>query len=117
LEPQGAEHGLAAGDASSSVAEAEGRLVLANGLPMRRYRPLRPVMVRVGETNRPEAVQMQAGREWLRVITAQGPWLMSGDWWSSDSWEREVWEVAVSDGVLYQLVREKHGWVLDGVFG
>jgi protein ImuB len=52
----------------------------------------------------------------LAITEARGPWLMSGDWWDRHAWQREIWEVAASDGALYQLAHEKHGWVLDGIF-
>jgi protein ImuB len=52
------------------------------------------------------------------VITAcSGPWLVSGDWWGDARWQREVWEVETSDGVLYQLTRHNGQWRLEGVFG
>jgi protein ImuB len=52
------------------------------------------------------------------VITAcSGPWLVSGDWWGDSRWQRELWEVETSDGVLYQLTRHNGEWQLEGVFG
>ncbi|TLD69423.1 DNA polymerase Y family protein [Phragmitibacter flavus] len=102
--------------AEASLPGSEERLLMSNGLPLRRYRPVRPVLVGLDEGGRPEALQVGGGG-WLKVTAAGGPWLVSGDWWNSGAWEREVWEVAVDDGALYQLVREKQGWVLDGLFG
>ncbi len=91
----------------------QGREPVAHGLPLRRFRP--PRMVDVSLNNGcPEAVEL-SGKN-LLVTEARGPWKMSGDWWDRHVWQREVWEVAVSDGALYQLAHEKQGWVLDGIF-
>ena len=87
---------------------------ITHGLPLRWYRPPRAVTVWSRE-GRPAAMQLAVGT--LRIIEAHPPSLLSGDWWDRHSWSREVWEIAASDGALYQLAREKQGWVLDGIFG
>ncbi len=88
---------------------------LTHGLPLRWFRPVRQVKVMV-DRGRPASLQTE-GRT-LFIHEARGPWLLSGDWWDPMPWQREVWEVAASDGTLYQLAKEKgERWVLDGVFG
>jgi protein ImuB len=32
-----------------------------------------------------------------KVVCASGPWRASGDWWRSDGWARDEWDVAVID--------------------
>jgi len=49
------------------------------------------------------------------VITA-GPWRLSGDWWGEDSWQREEWDVALSDGAVYRVYREKDEWLIEGIY-
>jgi len=85
------------------------------GLLLRRFRP--PLCVNAGPGDGPpQWLEMKQKR--LVILAARGPWLLSGDWWEpSAAWEREVWEVQVQDGVIYQLARERTGWVLDGVLG
>jgi protein ImuB len=87
---------------------------VTHGLPLRCFRPPKRISVVLNE-GRPESIQA-FGKD-LPVTEAWGPWRMSGDWWDRHAWAREVWEIATTDGALYQLAREKRGWVLDGTFG
>jgi protein ImuB len=84
------------------------------GLPLRCYRPARPLHVQLREA-RPHTMQ-QAGQSWT-ITGCRGPWLMSGDWWDSQHWQREIWEVETTEGHLFQIAREGETWLLDGVFG
>jgi protein ImuB len=87
---------------------------LVRGLPLSRFRPPRPVNVGLQEGH-PSWVQMHGRR--VGITAWRGPWLLSGDWWDpAAAWEREVWEVQMADRSLYQLAKERSGWVLDGVF-
>jgi hypothetical protein len=52
-----------------------------------------------------------------------GPWRASGGWWidgpaaTGKSWEREEWDVTLSDGATYRLFRERdtEAWFIEGV--
>lgn len=85
-----------------------------HGLPLRWYRPPRLVTVRL---LRGHPAAMQTSEGWIDIHRRNPSFLLSGDWWDRHAWRREVWEVAASDGALYQIAREKQGWVLDGIFG
>ncbi len=52
------------------------------------------------------------------VITAAGPWRTSGNWWAADSWDRDEWDIALSDGALYRVFQERHSgaWFIEGMF-
>lgn len=57
------------------------------------------------------------------VVSASGPWRTSGCWWagsasSSPAWNRDEWDVSLSDGAVYRVFhdRETGGWFIDGVF-
>ncbi len=86
----------------------------ACGLPLRCFRPPRQVNVLLTH-GQPSA--LQSSGQTLFITQARGPWLLSGDWWNPVPWQREIWEIAASDGVLYQLAKEGARWVLDGAFG
>jgi len=86
----------------------------AHGLPLRCFRPSRQVTVLL---RRGQPATLQTGGQTLTITQARGPWLLSGDWWDHAPWQREIWEIAASDGALYQLAKEGSRWVLDGVFG
>jgi protein ImuB len=55
------------------------------------------------------------------VQEAYGPWRKSGDWWSSEVWSREEWDVRATDktgetllGVTHDLLR--HQWQLEALY-
>jgi protein ImuB len=68
-----------------------------------------------------------------KVVQLAGPWRTSGDWWLSDRWARDEWDVAVASGVevknvgghtdpplqvLYRIYRELHSdsWFVEGIY-
>jgi protein ImuB len=67
-----------------------------------------------------------------KVVQFAGPWRTSGDWWRSDNWARDEWDVAVAsragsangepiDGaldILYRVYRELSSgdWFVEGVY-
>jgi protein ImuB len=96
-----------------------GSAVPAPGRPrmisLRRLRPPRPADV-AARGKRPVAVSARpvAGR----VIACAGPWRTSGQWWREEAWARDEWDVALSDGTLCRLVRDRlaNTWSLDGIY-
>ena len=101
----------------------EGIAVASNSpaVALRRFRF--PVAARVRlEAGRP--VRLTTDRRGLsggRVETCAGPWRTSGGWWmeapSSRSWDRDEWDVTVSDGATYRLFRERDAnqWFVEGI--
>lgn len=84
-------------------------------LPLRRLRPSPSVQVSLTH-GRPDSFRQ--GRQQHLITQAEGPWLLSGDWWDTNSrWDKEVWTVQTDDGVLYQLARQNQNWVLEGTLG
>jgi protein ImuB len=53
-----------------------------------------------------------------RVLESAGPWRTSGGWWREDAWSRDEWDVALSDGALYLLYRDRRGgeWFVEGTY-
>src|SRR5580704_9490189 len=47
-----------------------------------------------------------------------GPWRTEGDWWRADAWDRDEFDLALSDGALYRLNfnRQSQKWQLEGVY-
>jgi len=101
-------------------------------MALRRFRFVVPARVQV-EDGRP--VRVTTDRRGLgggRIERAAGPWRTSGDWWNTESggpgrsgesgrentpWDRDEWDVTVSDGATYRLFRERdaNAWFIDGV--
>ena len=95
---------------------------------LRRFRFPIPTRVVVQE-GRP--VRVQTDRQGFTsgaIVEAAGPWRTSGNWWdtpgprlksekANDSWDRDEWDVAMTDGTIYRLVveREVGQWFLEGV--
>jgi protein ImuB len=67
-----------------------------------------------------------------KVVCLAGPWRTSGDWWRSDFWARDEWDVGVESGsriksvgsqvgatqTLYRIYRELRSkeWFVEGVY-
>jgi protein ImuB len=51
-----------------------------------------------------------------KVVDLAGPWRTSGDWWTTDAWSRDEWDIALSDGALYRLYCAPKGWFLEGCY-
>ena len=102
---------------------------------LRRYRFPIPTRVVVQE-GRP--VRVQTDRQGFTsgaIVQAAGPWRTSGNWWDTPGprmkagqqasrpagqqayWDRDEWDVAMTDGTVYRLVveREVGQWFLEGV--
>ena len=56
-----------------------------------------------------------------KVVGTAGPWRTTGDWWRTDGWARDEWDVAVESGqlqVLYRIYRELSSgtWFVQGIY-
>jgi protein ImuB len=82
-------------------------------LALRLFRP--PLVARVAiEAGRPGFVAAKGVRG--KVVQSAGPWRTSGDWWTSDPWSRDEWDIALSDGALYLIFCEPRGWFVEGSY-
>jgi protein ImuB len=50
------------------------------------------------------------------ILTAAGPWRASGDWWTTTPWDREEWDVELSNGGLYRVYQASQRWFLEGMY-
>ena len=80
---------------------------------IRMFRPSRAARVAV-ESGRPSFVAAAGVRG--RVLEFAGPWRTSGDWWTVDPWERDEWDIALSDGALYRIYCAPPGWFVEGSY-
>ena len=51
-----------------------------------------------------------------RVIDLAGPWRTSGAWWTVENWQRDEWDIALSDGAIYRLYCSPGGWFVEGSY-
>ena len=75
----------------------------------RYYRPPVAAQVRV-KAERPVSVNAQP------ILTAAGPWRASGDWWTTAPWDREEWDIELSNGGLYRVYQASQRWFLEGIY-
>ena len=101
---------------------------------LRRFRFPIPARVTVSE-GKPVRVQVdRQGFSSGAIVQSAGPWRTSGEWWNtpgprshsaapsaalgcSAAWDRDEWDVAMTDGTVYRLVVERGvgQWFLEGV--
>ena len=87
--------------------------VAAPSMALRVYRPPRAARVAVAD-GRPSFVTAEGIRG--KVVDLAGPWRTCGDWWTADPWQRDEWDVALSDGALYRVYCEAAGWFVEGSY-
>ncbi|MEM7384215.1 MAG: DNA polymerase Y family protein [Verrucomicrobiota bacterium] len=90
------------------------------GLPLKRFRPPRPVEVQMEANPRtgisePMSFRTASAHEPIR--SRSGPWNYSSDWWDRAYWRRQEWDVETARNVLYRLVLEQDHWFLEGIYG
>ena len=81
----------------------------APAVALRRFRNPVPAHVRV-EQGRPVSV---GGT----VTQCAGPWRTAGNWWTEETWDRDEWDVTLSDGAAYRVFRDRRTdtWFVEGV--
>ena len=87
-------------------------------LALRVFRPPRAARVAV-RAGQPDFVAAAGVRG--KVLQRAGPWRTSGDWWTSDPWSRDEWDIALSDGALYRIYcdrlhAERGAWFVEGSY-
>ena len=89
-------------------------------LAIRRFRFPIPARVRVDLGIPVRVTSDRRGISGGKVETYAGPWRTSGGWWVEDTkkyWERDEWDVTLSDGATYRIFRERDtdAWFVEGV--
>jgi protein ImuB len=82
-------------------------------MALRLFRPARAARVALS-SGQPSFVMAEGVRG--KVLDLAGPWRTSGDWWTLDPWQRDEWDIALSDGALYRIYCEPRGWFVGGSY-
>jgi protein ImuB len=102
---------------------------------LRRCRQPVPARVAVGPDQRPVRVTTdRRGFAGGSVTTSVGPWRTSGEWWEQGAgragqagqaglageagdWDRDEWDVALSDGAVYRIFRNRasDAWFIEAI--
>ncbi len=52
-----------------------------------------------------------------KILNAAGPWRTSGDWWTTQPWNRDEWDITLTNGALYRVYREPdQHWFVEGSY-
>jgi len=99
-------------------------------LALRRFRFPVPARVRIEGGIPVRVLSDRRGLSGGNVEKYAGPWRTSGGWWmdtsnesaqpkprSGDGWDRDEWDVTLSDGATYRVFRERDtdAWFIEGV--
>ena len=65
-----------------------------------------------------QPIHLEAAAAKGSIVVARGPWRVSGNWWSEDTYNRNRWDVALNSGVLIRLFREidSRRWFVEGSY-
>jgi len=107
----------------ASIAHRRFRFPIPARVRVERGRPLRVVIDRV--VIRPDDSVLaersvfadRGGLSGGSVTQCAGPWRTSGNWWAGGLWDRDEWDVTLSDGATYRLFRDRgaDAWFLEGI--
>ena len=101
---------------SPSPLRGEGRVRGSGNAPvlaLRRLRPPAPAAVTLA-SGRP--VAMRSSRLAGRIVAGVGPWRSSGEWWTTQPWLQDEWDVELADGTLCRLAHDGSAWHIAGVY-
>jgi protein ImuB len=98
-------------------------------LPVMGFRVFRPpwraeVQTMRGQPTRISARANSSAKVRGKIVCASGPWRTSGDWWRTDVWARDEWDVAVMDAAsqeseifcrIYRDLSSKQ-WFVAGIY-
>jgi protein ImuB len=99
-------------------------------LPLRRFRKRKKATVLL-ENNRPAHVRAMEVRarhgtspsNWRTglamegaIVTQDGPFPLSGNWWDERAWALVEWDVEIKNGVMARCHCDQDGWAIDGIY-
>lgn len=85
-------------------------------IALRRMRPPHPVHVRCANQ---KPVAFHDGHQNYSIAVAYGPWRTSGCWWATDDWDRDEWDVLITQEQRAHLLvndRRQNRWYLEAVY-
>jgi protein ImuB len=82
---------------------------------LRRFRP--PQYAQVWRSATGEPARISSSKAQGRVVACAGPWHTSGDWWTSDPWDREEWDIETAASLL-RIHRDcrREEWFVEGSY-
>jgi protein ImuB len=91
----------------------------ANRQAFRYFRPPTPARVEL-QNQRPSRVSglsINGTGIHEKVLNSAGPWRNTGGWWTPNAWNRDEWDVTLTDHALYRIYREPDNrWFIEGAY-
>ncbi len=80
----------------------------------RYFRPPTPARVEL-QNQRPSRIAAPGVNG--KVLNAAGPWRNTGGWWTANAWNRDEWDITLTDHALYRIYREPDSrWFIEGAY-
>ena len=52
-----------------------------------------------------------------KILNASGPWRTSGNWWTNQPWNRDEWDITLTNNALYRIYKEQDNhWYIEGAY-
>src|SRR4051812_4276046 len=80
---------------------------------LRRFRSPLPASVLLAK-NRP--AHFRSAKVQGAVRAEKGPYVVSGNWWDENAWDRAEWDVELESGAICQCHSSGGQWALDGIY-
>jgi protein ImuB len=83
-------------------------------LALRRFRPPCPAQVWCADHGKPARIFSSKGGG--IVVACAGPWRTSGDWWASERWDRQEWDIEIQGMGVSRIYRDylQREWFIEG---
>jgi protein ImuB len=81
---------------------------------LRRFRPPHPARVWCTGHGKPTRIFSSIGEG--SVVACAGPWQTSGDWWTSETWDHQEWDVEIQSMGVSRIYRDhiQGQWFIEG---
>ena len=80
----------------------------------RYFRPPLPARI---DLNNHRPTHITASNITGKILTAAGPWRTTGNWWTNTPWNRDEWDITLSNSTLYRIYREPTDhWYIEGTY-
>jgi len=81
------------------------------------FRYFRPPLTATVEMRENRPSRINASGITGKITTAAGPWRTSGNWWTTNPWDRDEWDIALTNGTLYRIYRQPdERWFVEGTY-
>lgn len=85
--------------------------------PRQAFRYFRPPLPAKIELNNHRPTRVTSPGITGKIQTAAGPWRTTGDWWTNTPWNRDEWDITLSNSTLYRIYREPTDhWYIEGTY-